>query len=905
MTMKWHEALTHLTVRRTGRTLMVVGVVTAFSLVLAEHLELRMNWTDLLPEETPVVAGYRDILDRFGEASLVIALEGDRDAIVDMAEELEPRLQAMESLYNVAGKYPVAFLRNHAALLLKPEQFERSLRIYRDWTLPGTLRGINDDYEREYTSSESNLRRDEVEIARGLLGIARSLDLLSAAVGGETSPAALAEAVDAMVLGEPWLLSLDRRMLLITCVPVAHTADIDATIETVEEVEAVLAEVAARHPEVHASTTGMAKISQDEINSIGLYTQILSMIALVLIYLLLSQSLRGWVVPLIAIVALLVGIFWTMGTLQILFGSLNIFTVMIMLVLLGLGIDFSIHLIARFQEELGQGSGLEQAVGTMYSHSGVAVITGAVTTALAFLTLMVAETHGVFEFGVAAGLGTILTLISVFLVLPSLLAMRYRRIQSRRSVEGDETGSKATLAGEGYAWIGNMAALGWRRPGLFLTITLAVAGAAILGISRIDFEYDFLELEAKGLRSVELQRQIPQRFGISDHAAWAVAGSVEESRTLKESMKNLTEVGEVAAISDYLPSGQRLAAYRPQLESFRAGPLARDLRPWRQGDAAAVVTEIERLWDNLDLMSNLAFAAGLDRIVSVIDGMTGLDAESGLTDPGAPLPMLERRLAGDGAIRRLPLIAQAWAGRLRANLEFMTNPDSYGLEALPANVLRSFVPRTGDDFLVHIVPRKYLWDRQSQERFAGQTESVHPNVVGTEKLILVMMESTLQDGRAAALLALAVIAILLTLHMRGPVGLLALIPLSIGLLLMLGLMYVFDMKFNYMNLIATPIIIGIGIDDGVHALHRYREQRGQGARHVAESFRFVGKAILLTSLTTMIGFGSVAFYEMRGMANFGLVLFMGVGSCFLATVFVLPPVMRVFSRQPDRDSVPT
>jgi predicted RND superfamily exporter protein len=903
--MKWHEALTHLTVRRTRRTLIVVGIVTVFSLILAEHLELRMNWTDLLPEETPVVAGYRDILDRFGEASLVIALEGERDAIVAMAEELEPRLQTMESLYNVVGKYPVEFLRNHAALLLKPEQFERSLRIYRDWTLPGTLRGINDDYEREYTSSESNLRRDEVEIARGLLGIARSLDLLSAAAAGEASFAALGEAVDAMALGEPWLLSLDRRMLLITCAPVAGTADIEATIETVEEVEAVLAEVAARHPDVYASTTGMAKISQDELNSIGFYTQMLSLIALVLIYLLLSRSLRGWVVPLIAIVALLVGIFWTMGTLQILFGSLNIFTVMIMLVLLGLGIDFSIHLIARFQEELGRGSDLEQAVNTMYSHSGVAVITGAVTTALAFLTLMVAETHGVYEFGVAAGLGTILTLISIFLVLPALLVIRFRRILRRGGFERDATGPKATLAGEGYAWIGNVAALGWRRPGLFLAGTLVVAGAAILAITRIDYEYDFLELEAKGLRSVELQRQIPQRFGMSDHAAWVVAGSVEEGRALKESMRQLPEVGEVMAVSDYLPSEERLAAYRPQLESFRAGPLARNLRPWQPGDAEVVVTEVERLWDNLDLMSNLAFAAGLDRIVSVIDGMTGLDSESGQTDAGAPLPMLVRRLAGTGAVGRLPVIAQAWAGQLRANLERMTDPAGYGLETLPANIVRSFVPRTGNDFLVHIVPRKYLWDRQSQERFARQTESVHPGVVGTEKLMLVMMDSTLQDGSAAALLAVAVIAILLMLHTRGPIGLLALIPLGMGLLLMLGLMYVFGMKFNYMNLIATPIILGIGIDDGVHALHRYREQGGRGARHVAESFRFVGKAILLTSLTTMIGFGSVAFYEMRGMANFGLVLFIGVGSCFLATVFVLPSVMRVFSGRSGGDSAPT
>jgi predicted RND superfamily exporter protein len=122
------------------------------------------------------------------------------------------------------------------------------------------------------------------------------------------------------------------------------------------------------------------------------------------------------------------------------------------------------------------------------------------------------------------------------------------------------------------------------------------------------------------------------------------------------------------------------------------------------------------------------------------------------------------------------------------------------------------------------------------------------------------------------------------------------VPLAVGSISMLGLMYVLGMKYNYINLIATPIILGIGIDDGVHALHRYREESGAGLERVSSSFRLVGKAILLTSLTTMIGFGSVGIYEMRGMASFGHVLFMGVGTCFIGTIFVLPPMLRLFHR---------
>ncbi|NIM52954.1 MAG: MMPL family transporter [Gemmatimonadales bacterium] len=898
---RWVVVLAGLATRRTRWTLVGVGLVTAVSLVLAEHLQLRTNWMDLLPADDPTVESYRDVQNRFGEASIVIALEGDRDAIVAMAEELEPRLHQIDGLYNVLGKVPLEFLRDHSYVLLRPEHFDRMLRAFEDWTLAGVFQGINDDYEREYTESEANLRRDEVEIARSVLGLTRALELLSAVTAGRGVQATVVQAADALSLGESWMLSLDRRMLLIACTPKATTDEIEYLLATVEDVEAVLAEVAVNHPAVHASTTGIGKISQDEMNSVGGYTVLLSLVALVLIYLLLAWTLRGWVVPLLALTPLLIGIFWTMGALQILFGSLNLFTAMMMLVLLGLGVDFSIHLITRFQEEVGRGAELYRAMATMFSGTGTAVTIGAMTTALAFLTLMVGETKGVFEFGLAAGLGVILTLIAIFLTLPALLALRYRRLVRRSAAAttsaqnpGGEH-SASLFTGEGYRWIGTVASAGWRRPGVFLAVAVLLVAGSIWAARHTAYEYDFLELEAEGLRSVELQREIPERFGTSDHSAWLMAETIEESRELDEQYRKVPEVGDVNTISDYIPSPARLASYAPKLEAFRAGPLSRQNVAWRPGDGARLAREIDRLWDNLDLMSNLAFTAGLDRIVTVIDQVTGVDSETGETDPSALLPTLSRRLSQgvDDALMRP--VAYVWARRLKANLDRMTNPAPVALEEVPANIRRSFVPREGEGFLVHIVPRRYLWERESLERFAAQTEAVRPDVVGTEKLILVMMDSTLADGRDAALLALAVIAALLVLHFRGPVGLLALIPLAVGALLMLGLMYVLGMKYNYMNLIATPIILGIGIDDGVHALHRYREQPGTGHERVTDSFRFVGKAILLTSLTTMIGFGSVAFYELRGMASFGQVLFLGVGACFLATVLVLPALIRMIA----------
>ncbi len=883
--------LVRMATTRTYWALCFVALLTAASLLLAGRLELRMNWTDLLPSDHPQVRLYRDVQERFGEASLVVALEGDRDATVAMAEELEPRLQRIESLYNVQGRMPADFLLDHGFVLLKPAQFQRALRSFEDWTLVGSLRGMNDDYEREYTDSESNLRRDEVEVARGVLGLTRALELLAAGIAGEVGPTALREAADALAVGDPWLLSLDRRLLLIACTPHATTDQIDELLVTVEEVEATVREVAANHPTVHASLTGMAKISQDEMNSIGTYTMALSVLALVMIFLLLARAFRGWVMPIIALAPLLIGIIWTMAALELLFGGLNLFTAMMMLVLLGLGIDFSIHLISRYQEETSHGASPTKAFTTTISGTGTAVTMGAVTTAIAFLTLMVGETAGVSEFGVAAGLGVLITLLAIFLTLPALLVIRHRILEHRGS-----TTIRVSALGNGYQWIGRIAVAGSRHPAVFLASTVVLVGVSVWAVRHTGYEYDFLELEPEGLRSVELQREIPERFGTSDHSAWSIAESIEESRILKERFRELPEVGDVSAVSDYVPGAQRIDEYRPALTAFRRDMLTRRLNAWQSGDAATLGREVDRLWDNLDLISNLAYAAGLDRIVRVIDQITGVDSETGRTDSTATLPTLSRRLADTTDDTNLASLAQVWAGRMKSNLERLSNPSPVVLEEIPENFRRSFTPRYGDGYLIHVIPRRYIWDKPSLERFAQQTEEVDPSVVGSEKLILLMMDETLRDGERAALLAVAMIALLLMLHFRGPFGLLALIPLAVGSVTMLGLMYVFGMTYNYMNLIATPIILGIGIDDGVHALHRYREDGGRHRAQVAKSFQSVGKAILLTSLTTMIGFGSVALYEMRGLASFGKVLFMGVGACFLATIFVLPPLLRIIAR---------
>jgi predicted RND superfamily exporter protein len=122
----------------------------------------------------------------------------------------------------------------------------------------------------------------------------------------------------------------------------------------------------------------------------------------------------------------------------------------------------------------------------------------------------------------------------------------------------------------------------------------------------------------------------------------------------------------------------------------------------------------------------------------------------------------------------------------------------------------------------------------------------------------------------------------------------AMIPLIAGGIWMVGLLKTFGSMFTYINVMGIPMIVGIGIDDGVHLLHRYRLE---GLAKTSEVLKSTGKAILLTSLTTMVGFGSLLPAKYRGFTSIGTLLVLGVAACFLTTVIILPSIIALLDRK--------
>jgi predicted RND superfamily exporter protein len=153
-----------------------------------------------------------------------------------------------------------------------------------------------------------------------------------------------------------------------------------------------------------------------------------------------------------------------------------------------------------------------------------------------------------------------------------------------------------------------------------------------------------------------------------------------------------------------------------------------------------------------------------------------------------------------------------------------------------------------------------------------------------------------RDFTLLAPLALVLVIILLIVHFRSLrwAGM-ALCPLLAGVAYMLGASALLGLDLNPANAVAIPLILGIGIDDGIHIVHRYREKKDVG-----QAIRLTGRAVIMTSLTTMVGFGSLSTSHFPALASLGQLALLGIGSCLLTSLLLLPSLLWAIHKKSGR-----
>jgi len=413
------------------------------------------------------------------------------------------------------------------------------------------------------------------------------------------------------------------------------------------------------------------------------------------------------------------------------------------------------------------------------------------------------------------------------------------------------------------------------------------------------------------LESVELQDKMIEAFDISSDFALITAETLDEVLKITEAAKDMNTAGMVQSIIDYLPpeaeQKNRAGLVSVIRETMRRAPL----KSYSQLDFRTIVDELYRLEENIFEIQDMAYIGGQDKVYLKSALLVGA-----LPDEDDPsLKSLNMKLSdimNDTAIGLLNSTVENidekvknstsgigqfqfdFADNFKEKVIAMANPGPITLQDLPEGIKNQYVGKSGENFLISIFPKQNVWEIDYLKRFSNELATIDPRATGLPPIFNTLMDEIGEDGTRATKLAILVIFIVLLIDFRSfKKAILAMIPLVVGVVWMVGVMEITGLQITLLNIMAIPMIIGIGIDDGVHIIHRYQIE-GKHAHKLV--FASTGRAVLLTSITTMLGFGSLWFATYRGLGSMGIALFIGVGTCFLATVIVIPVIIGMLKK---------
>ena len=884
-----------------GKTLLIALGITLIMGIGASRLKLEMTFYSMMPKGSQQVRDMKRIIENFPAASsIVVVLEAkEKDdraqaeiavkKAVDILSRELLKSEFSEYIIRVQGKLDIDFFKEHGLMLSKAEDIERVRRMYSNINLVPLFSHLNDDFEREYSGDEEKLSDDEELAIAQFEGLEQILKVMESSAASERISAEAASAsIERFLFGSPYYLSRDSTMALLFIQPTFTINDFMLYAEIIPLMEKMIKE-RTETLGVSAGLTGMLVVGKDEMVTSEQGLALSMLIAVMLILLLMILSFRMYSVPFISGIPLFVGIMWTMGLAGFTIKRLNIMTAMYMVVLLGLGIDYAIHLLTSFMQERDDGNDFTTSVGNSLKKSGAGIFTGALTTAVAFFMLVIARSNVVRELGVVAGFGILSELVAMIIMVPALLGFRNHRLVKKGK-------SESKLLEKFTPGFGIISSLGTKikgRPALFIFLMLAAGILLATQAGKVDVEGNMMKMEAKGLESIELQDRMVEEFGMAPDVMSITMTDLDKMRPLGKRIKKLASVKAVESLMPYYPSVKEQFVRAGLVEKFK-GEIAPQ-SPEDSVDTGLLIEEIYRLEDNLLEMSDLAFMAGMDRMFHKLNILTGRNEDG----QKVAETVIDRLIAAieenPESAEGLAYFQRAFVPSFKEKLINMANTEEITPDMIPPFILDSFRSRDGKNYLMNVIPTQNPWDEEYRKVFTGQLETITDKATGMVLAANQMLEIVNQDGIKAAIAALIAIFILLIIDFRNiKLSLVTLLPLLLAFLSLFGIMAITGIKFDFVNIIAVPLLIGIGIDDVVHFNHRYLlEGKGNMDRVVAK----IGRAVLLTTITTIIGFGSFIPSIMRAMRSTGIVLSIAMALAFLYSILLHPAVLIILTEK--------
>lgn len=597
--------------------------------------------------------------------------------------------------------------------------------------------------------------------------------------------------------------------------------------------------------------TGSPTLRADELRAVSTGIGKSFALSFILVAALLFFAYRSLALSLMTLVGLIITIIFTSAFAAIAFGELNLISVAFTVLLVGLGLDFAIHLLLHVQERRRYGENRADALKGSIHEVGGALALAAPTTAIGFFSFVPTKFDGIAQLGIVAGVGVFVAFFVSMTFLPAALG----------AMGAGERGEPQSRKGE------NSLLRLTRVPMTLGVIALGVA--AIYFIPQARFDADPMSLRSPESRSVIGFNALFRTPGTSPYRMSRLVNSSEHALQTANKARTLETVDQTRSLLDFIPSDQD---EKLDLIDIASGSLvfALDAQEDRSnsptGDQGAADL-IARLKTKPSDPTRAALASALER------ASAGGEEKLAATEKN---------------------IFAYWPG-LVSRLKAQIAPDYVERENLPEALISRYISvsaETGKElWRVDILPKEDPRNVSSLKAFVNEVGDAFPEIGGGAMQMLRAGEVIAQAMLQATMTAFVLIAIFLWILLRRITEVvLILFPLGLAAALTVATGVIFNIPFNYANVIVLPLLLGIGVDSGIHLVMRQRQVTAGETLYGTSTPR----AVFFSAITTVASFGSLMLSPHRGTASMGMLLTISIGFTLICTLVVLPTLLDRF-----------
>jgi hopanoid biosynthesis associated RND transporter like protein HpnN len=881
-------------------SLLSVGLSLYYTCSRLQYLTQR---DDLLSPHKDYYRRWQQYVAEFGsEDDMVVVVQGqDREQMKQAIEALAARIQLQPNRFDrLFYKVDLRPLKNRALLFLSCEQLQQIQENLKNMTLlldtpvlPVfdalaswkllTLDQLLREGERRLGALqwETSGTGSDLEFLTQLGGIVRT----AAAVLDD--PAAYRNPWQSIIrqppdqkdmMAEPQYFFSGDGSLAFLLVRPAREDSFTGADKSVNSLRQVLQELRPIHPGVTLGLTGLPVLEDDEMVASERDSNRASWLALVGVALLYVVVYRCWRYPLFTVAALLTGTAWSLGWTTLTVGHLNILSSAFAVMLIGMG-DYGVLWVTRYCQERHGGADLFAAMRRTAATVGPGILTAAVTTALAFFATMLADFKAIIELGWIAGCGILLCALACFIVMPALMTLCERRFGKYAAPSA--TVSLAEAREDRREWLPSL----MHRPRMVIMASLAMT--MVFGLFALGTHYDhnLLHMQAGDLESVQWEETLIDKTAGASWHALSYTTTPEECLALKAQFEKLPEVSRVVEAASLVPRDQEHKLVQLRDIQFRLRKLPRR--------GAVIPHGLPRVEEYQRTLSRMLEDRRLKE--------TGRNKDLAESLRSAFLTLKKKLAAANTAIAaaRLKNFEEQMTGDLAEDLHRLrdvSTPAPIRVTDLPPSFRERYIGKTGK-WLLSVFAKDSLWEYQPLANFIAKVQTVDPEATGKPFTTLEGLRAMKNAFLVAAVYAAMAMVVVLLLDFRSwKCTLVAVAPVVMGLCLTCGAMTLLGIPFNPANMIALPLILGVGMDNGVHVLHDFRSRN----KRPYCLGRATGRGIMVAALTTILGFGTLMISSHRGIASLGLALSLGVSFCMFSALISLPAFLSFISSRRDQ-----